>query len=361
MSWRDRDYRDNPSDRFGRPGGDWQGIRPTFDNPMTWALPIGRYFGIAVRVHIVFLLFVVIQLASSLGSEAPLAFSLMALYLGCLFGVVLLHEFGHCLACRWTGGKADEILMWPLGGLAFCRPEHHWRAHLATAVGGPAVNVVICVVLAPVLGLMTGEWWGVAVPSLLGLPYFELKVAAVPLWLTLTLFTVHQVSFVLLLFNLLPIFPLDGGRICQAGLWPRWGYVTSMRLAVYVGYIGAIGLFVFGAVLREWMVIAIAGFGGITCYLTLKQLQFTEAFMGEQEDLYAQSLWGKGEDADEHAPAGRKGAEKRAETQAETEARESAEVDRILAKIAASGMGSLSGREKRLLRRVTDRKKRQEG
>ena len=52
MSWQDRDYADDPRDRVGRPGGDWQGVRPTFDNPMSWSVPLARIFGIAVRVHI---------------------------------------------------------------------------------------------------------------------------------------------------------------------------------------------------------------------------------------------------------------------------------------------------------------------
>ena len=60
MSWKDRDYADDPWRRTGRPGGDWQGIRPTLDNPLSWSLPVGRCFGIAVRVHLIFLVFVVI-------------------------------------------------------------------------------------------------------------------------------------------------------------------------------------------------------------------------------------------------------------------------------------------------------------
>ena len=64
MSFEDRDWasEDNPMGRSGRPGGDYQGIPPSLDNPMTWALPLGRFMGIAIRVHLIFLIVVVVQL-----------------------------------------------------------------------------------------------------------------------------------------------------------------------------------------------------------------------------------------------------------------------------------------------------------
>jgi Zn-dependent protease len=359
MSWQDRDYGDEARDRMGRPGGDWQGVRPTFDNPMSWSLPLGRVIGIAVRVHIIFLIYIVIQLARSLTSPhtavaVPLGFALTALQLGCLFGIVLLHEFGHCFACRRTGGEADEILMWPLGGLAFCRPAQEWRAHLITAAGGPAVNVIIFILLAPVLGLIC-QSWSAAIPNPL-FPQLPVLPGGQQPWWLLAMFFVHQVSLILLLFNLLPIFPLDGGRIVQTALWPRFGYARSMRLAVYTGYIGAIGLFIFGAVFREWMLVAIAAFGGITCWLTLKQLQWTESIMGTESDSYAASLWDD-EEKESGKPPKPDRAERRRARRARLEEEEAAEVDRILTKIAEHGMESISRRERSLLKRVTDRKK----
>ncbi len=367
MTWRDRIGDD--ADRMGRPGGDWQGIRPSLDNPMTWSLPLARPFRISVRVHVVFIIYVLIQLARSLASPAkgeiaPLDFTLTALNLGCLFVIVLLHEFGHCFACRWIGGEADEILMWPLGGLAFCRPSQRWRAHLVTAMGGPTVNVVIFIVLAPVLGLVTGRWFGVAIPNPLGPIGFG--VLPNESWWLITLVAIQDVSFLLLIFNLLPIFPLDGGRICQALLWPRFGYVRSMRFAVYVGYFGAIALGIFGAASSNWMLVAIAIFGGVTCYVTLRQVQWTESELGGNDDRYAAAHWhpdrDDGPDAAETASAKAGWLARRAEERARKEAAaaaEAADVDRILAKIGREGVGSLSASERSLLERVTERKRRE--
>jgi stage IV sporulation protein FB len=361
MTWRDRDeYSDNPADRYGRPGGDWRNLRPSLDNPMTWAVPFARILRIDIRIHAVFLLWIVIELARSLGpadkdATSPLGFGLAAIFVGALFTVVLLHELGHCLACRRTGGTADEILMWPLGGLAYCQPPNTWRANMVTVVGGPLVNVIICLVLAPVLFVLTGRMLGVAIPNPLGFSLFDvaLRDGTQPWWL-LILYALQFVSLLLLLFNLLPMFPLDGGRIVQCALWSRMGYVKSMRISVRVGYFGAIALVLFGAITSHWMLIGIACFGGITCWLTHKQLEFTQDMLGFEDDTYAQSLMlGDAEEDAEPEPAVSK---REAKKQAEAEELE-AEVDRLLAKIAAQGMDSLTGREKKLLKQASDRRR----
>ena len=362
MSWQDRDSaNDNPQNRFGRPGGDWQGMRPTLDNPMTWSVRLGRFAGITVRVHVIFLLFIVIELLRSGTGSADRSdpfshgLALVAIAMGCLFMIVLLHEFGHCLACRKVGGFADEILMWPLGGLAYCRPPDHWKAHLITVMGGPMVNVVLCAIVAPLLGLITGAWWGVAIPNPLQLGQGLAHPEVARSWVHITLFWINALSFVLLLFNLLPIFPMDGGRIVQALLWRRMGYARSMRFAVRTGYFGAIVLGVWGLAWGPTLLVVIAAFGGITCYITSKQLAFTEQFMGYDSGDYSASLHGK--EQDEPKPAKPTRSERQAQRKAQADRAEMEQVDHVLQKIARSGMDSLSAAEKRLLRRTTRRKK----
>ncbi|MHC4218820.1 MAG: site-2 protease family protein [Planctomycetota bacterium] len=343
MSWQDSDEwaDDDPMRRLGRPGGDWRGLRPSLDNPMTWSVLIGRVLAIDVRVHLLFLVFIVIELLRPVFGATGLGFGPSVLMLGCLFGVVFVHEIGHCLACRGTGGQADEILMWPLGGLAYCRPRNLWRAHLVTAAGGPAVNVLLLSVLTPALGILTGRWWGVALANPLRL-FVPLEVSGS--WILMTLFFLNAVSLILLLFNLLPIFPLDGGRIAQALLWPKLGYARSMRMAVRAGYVGAIALGIAGFVLPSVMLVCIAVFGGITCWITHKQLQFTQDMMGfetEQEPSHP-------------GPSPRE--IRRAERRARREQDEQQRVDAILQKIRDSGIDSLTAAEKRQLRRETRRK-----
>lgn len=355
-AWRDDD---GGRSKLGGLGGDWHGLRPTFDNPMSWSIPLGRYAGIAVRAHVILLIFVVIQLLRSLapaeGGMTTAAFPVVAVLMGALVVIVLAHEVGHCLACRLVGGRADEILLWPLGGLAYCRPGHDWRSHLVTASGGPAVNVAVCLVAGVVLGAITGRWLGVALPNPL---VFDGMAIAIGLegrlnWPLLALFALHWTSLLLLLFNLLPIYPLDGGRITQALLWPRVGYGPATRLAVRAGFVGAIALGVFGAVMSQWLLVAIAIFGGVTCWITRKQLEFTDTELGLEP-------WAGPEPVDDEvddrgARPGRLEAT-RVRRRERVAAAESVEVDRILAKINDEGMDSLTLRERRLLRRVTRRR-----
>jgi len=360
MSWQDRDYgSENPMRNLGKPGGDWHGMRPSFDNPMSWSLPLMRVGGILVRLHLFFLIFMIITMLQAAfpaqGVSTSLNVKLTAIMMGSLFFIVLAHEFGHCLACRWAGGSADEILMWPLGGLAMCQPGHHWKAHFITAVGGPMVNVIICIVTGLILGLVTGQWLGVALPNPLD-PFAAAGNLGISQSLALqALVIIHASSLVLLLFNLLPMFPLDGGRILQTLLWPRIGYRRSMVFSVRAGFVGAIALAVFGAVMNEWMLIGVAVFGLATCYITLKQLEWTDAMLEDESDSYVLTTHGGDDPSD--APQKPRRAERQAEKQAQREKDDADEVDRILKKIAESGLDSLSRAERALLQRETDRKR----
>ncbi len=351
MSWRERDYAsdDGPLRRYGRPGGDLGGVRPRLDNPMSWSLPLGRVAGIDVRVHVILIIFIVVELlrAGFPREAGGLGLGPVAAALGFLFVIVLAHEFGHCAACRLVGGEADEILMWPLGGLAFCRPPRAWSAHLATAVGGPMVNVALFLVLAPILFLATARL-SAAMPDPFG--------SAVPAevwdrWPVLALYLAQWMNLVLLLFNLLPIFPLDGGRIAQALLWRRMGYARSMWVAVYTGYFGALALGIVGIVINAVPLVMIAIFGGLTCFVTSRQLQFTDEFLGFEEAGGRPS----------HAPAeGRAARSARQQRRAERRARalreEARRLDAVLTKVFQEGLQSLSASERRLLRRATRRK-----
>src|SRR5262245_56306901 len=114
-------------------------------DPLTWAIPLGRVFGITVRAHILFpvvALGLVLQAAFK-KDVVPGTWIDVSMLLGLLFVSVLLHEFGHCFAARWMDGDANEILMWPLGGLAYCEVPHTPRANFVTAFGGPLVNLVL--------------------------------------------------------------------------------------------------------------------------------------------------------------------------------------------------------------------------
>src|SRR5262245_19686024 len=124
-------------------------------DPMSWSIPLFRAFGIQVKLHILYIIITLAQLLrvySQPGGKEHLA-EFALIWVVMLFIVVLLHEFGHCFAARRVDGEADEILMWPLGGLAYCSVPHTARANFICTLGGPLVNVILCLVTAALLSV----------------------------------------------------------------------------------------------------------------------------------------------------------------------------------------------------------------
>ena len=142
-----------------------------------------------------------------------------------LFLIVLMHEFGHSLACRSVGGQADQIVLWPFGGVAFVNPPPRPGATLWSIAAGPLVNVALLPVL---LGVIYADHHGGWVTDFPDLHRFIRAV------------TIINVS--LLVFNLLPVYPLDGGQILRSLLWYGLGQARSLMVATVIGFVGGVGL-----------------------------------------------------------------------------------------------------------------------
>jgi Zn-dependent protease/CBS domain-containing protein len=200
---------------------------------MGWSLNLGSVAGTVVRVHITFLLFlgwIFFASWASGGSAAAwqgLAFMLL------LFACVLAHEFGHIFTARYFGVSTPDVVLLPIGGVARLEriPEEPWEEFLV-AIAGPLVNVAIALALVVLAGaqLKTGNLAAVesANASLID------RLAAVNLFLAL--------------FNMIPAFPMDGGRVLRALLATRTGYVRATEIAAFIGQgvafaLGFIGLF----------------------------------------------------------------------------------------------------------------------
>jgi len=196
-------------------------------NAMNQGIPLGRWFGIHVVISWAF--FLAVWWIMSQFREAP---ALGILMIVLLFGTVLLHEFGHALACLRVGGDAHYIILGPLGGTAFVQPPNNAWAWLVTTICGPLVNAI----LWPL-------FWAI---SHYGLPMLATVVnpdSAVFDFIAMVCYAMMFINRGLLLFNLIPSYPMDGGRILQILIWLTIGYRQSLLIAGMVGTVAG-GAFV---------------------------------------------------------------------------------------------------------------------
>src|SRR6266542_3745996 len=142
-----------------------------------------------------------------------------------LFVIVLLHELGHALACRQVGGQADQIVLWPLGGVAYVAPPPRPGATLWSIAAGPLVNVGLFPLLTTLRVLGRSLDWAETMPNAYGL-----------------LRAVWLINLGLLIFNLLPIYPLDGGQILRSLLWFVLGRARSLMVTSIIGFVGVAAL-----------------------------------------------------------------------------------------------------------------------
>src|SRR5882762_2885333 len=168
---------------------------------MNWSIKIARIVGIEIRIHVTFLLFLAwIGLSYYWNGGAPAAVA-GVLFILALFGCVLLHEFGHALAARGFGIRTPDITLLPIGGVARLQrmPDKPWQ-ELVVAIAGPLVNVFIAGMLIFVLGRHV-EFEHLEQLSQPGVEMLA-KLASV--------------NISLVLFNLIPAFPMDGGRALRS-------------------------------------------------------------------------------------------------------------------------------------------------
>src|SRR5690349_16714967 len=191
---------------------------PSFHNG---SIRLFRFAGIDLFLHWSWFLVAAYEINGRTTSYSSLTWNVLE-YLA-LFMIVLLHEFGHALACRSVGGNANRIVLWPLGGVAYVDPPPRPGATLWSIAAGPLVNVA----LIPVLGFLV----------VLTHSHFFINdrlnfYEPAP--------SIFWINSGLLAFNILPVYPLDGGQILRSLLWFVFGRASSLMIAAIVGLLGAV-------------------------------------------------------------------------------------------------------------------------
>ena len=213
---------------------------------MPWVMPLGRIAGIAVNVHATFLLLLAWIAAISYGPRASWRDAASGvLYIVVVFATVVLHELGHALMARRYGIHTQDITLLPIGGVARLeRMPEDPRAELSIALAGPAVNVALAAVCY-VAHILTG--------TELGSTGFAPGGGN---WWSALLF----LNVGLALFNMLPAFPMDGGRVLRAMLAIRLGRARATRIAARVGRGFAIAFAIYAVVRGQPLLLLIALF-----------------------------------------------------------------------------------------------------
>lgn len=207
---------------------------------MNWSLYLGKYAGIKVFIHWTFSLLVLwIAISGITQGQSASQIGWTMIFILAVFACVTFHEFGHALMAKKYNFKTKYITLLPIGGLAQMEklPDNP-RQELAVAIAGPMVNIVIALLLYPFVKIQEMDTEAIAI---LGSDTF--------------LFYLFSVNIILALFNLLPAFPMDGGRVLRALLSFRMPRNEATRIAAGIGQFMAIGFVFLGLFYNPFLVL----------------------------------------------------------------------------------------------------------
>jgi len=392
-------------------------------DPMSWSVQVFRAFGIPVKVHLFFFIITIGLFLRQVGSkDNPVGWiDVLVFTVILLFGIILLHEFGHCFGARSVDGEAKEVLIWPLGGLAFVDVPHNPRALFISTAAGPAVNVLICFACA--VGLAIGGFFpnvnplanpyvsemksfdGRVYTSQYGLKVYQIGTnelvphqkildelvkksetglrdritwkpetaeqlaanmggqrAIAPSW-AVWLNRAFYLSWLLFLFNLIPAYPLDGGQLLQSLVWARSDFRRGVVVASYSGFGAAVIFLIASIAVNEAIFMGLALFMLYSASMRLYQLEMEDGPFGYDFSAGYTSL-----EKDEDAPPRPKKigwfkrwrqarTARRLQRELEERTRDDERMDQLLEKIARSGKESLTDEERRFLERMSARRR----
>ncbi len=236
---------------------------------MKGTLKIATFFKIPVYLHWSFpLIFLYVLFIGNQIGAGPMEMSAIAVFLLLIFVCVLMHEYGHALTARRYGINTRDIILSPIGGIARLEkiPEKP-SEELKVALAGPAVNVVIALILLPIVYFLRQD----------GLIYEgKSELEALQNWNNL-LPLVLGTNVLLVVFNMIPAFPMDGGRVLRSILAMNMNRVKATKIAFIVAQVAALFMFLYGLYAAHYVLCFIAVFVVITSRIEWKSVAREDA------------------------------------------------------------------------------------
>ena len=318
---------------------------------------LGKPFGVPVELHCLALALTVgmgLWEYKRIGCSWGEASTHALVFFVCLYALVWVHEMGHVMAGWRYNIPTSKITLWPLGGLAhLSEPAPGPRQDMVVSLAGPATHVLWMLVLWPLYAFVAPHC---TAPE--GWFFSPLRVA-----IEVTFFT----NLAMAVFNLLPFFPMDGGRVLIAFLTLRAGEFRAVRWGARVGLAGAALLVLAGLWIGSWsggLLLALGINNGLTCWRLLKASQWgahmyaerrREAWEGDPE------AWRRGgghssQGTDRDRRRREREAAKAEKAAAQREA-EAEEIDRLLARVSEVGLPGLSRKERARLETLSKRRR----
>jgi Zn-dependent protease len=344
----------------------------------SWSVMLFRWHGLHVRLHMFFLLFAAFTLflSSTRGEGVPAWVAPVSL--GILLVSVLLHELGHYFTAVHFGGSGRMLVLWPLGGLCPLQPPLDPRHDLAMHVAGPLVNLAVCGIAGIAIatqtgGELTGLFNPLAPKNLIGAAESSVLLTAAKL--------TFWINWVLVVANLLPAFPFDGGRALRSGLTAmnadigarRAGFIVSAMAKMAALVLLIVAAFCWAdssnQVVPIWFSLVLLA---VFLYFSAKQEEDRSEDAESDDELFGYdfsqgytSLERTSQVHQEHVSPFRKWLEERRsarqQRQRQIEADEERRVDEILSRLHDKGMESLSAEDRSLLKRVSQRLRHRQG
>ena len=337
-------------------------------NVLSWNVSLGCWADVQVRLHVAFLVLVAAVLHLCTGAAGDRDAGPALLGLTVLFVSVVAHELGHCMAVWRCGGRVDQVVLGPWGGLTYLSPARERQAELIVAAAGPAMNLALSAAAVVALAAMGQPVADIFHP-------FALPKVGQGFSFAQTLALVAWINGLIVLVNLLPAYPLDGARALRAVLRPAYGFRTAVVATWRSGLVSAAALIVAAWFLRHEFDKASLACTILGIFLYFSSWEEAERLhdggAAMEEAGYEQRYDDAEEDDDEHprrpmiGPLRRwivERREQRLARQLEIEREEESRVDAVLVRLHTLGANALSAEDHALLKRVSARyRQRQQG